>query len=166
MRFRAVIFLFISTFSLGYFCAPSLKAKKIYSPPKIDGLLTEDMWKDMESFSEFTQSYPNPGNHPTFKTDVKIAYDEKNIYIGVYCYDDNVSLIDRSIFRRDRNQLSDSITVQLDPYKTNREAYGFVVTSSSSIADFFVYNEFSSNWEWNGVWEGKASINSDGWSLE
>lgn len=148
------------------FCSLEINCIKIDKPPKIDGVLNEDFWKNIDGFSNFTQSYPNPGTSPTFKTEVKVAYDEKNIYIGVYCYDDNISEIDRKIQRRDRYELSDRIVVQLDPYKTNREAYSFVVNASSSIADFFVYNEFSENWEWNGIWESEASINPDGWSCE
>ena len=163
---KTAILLSLLTFSLLSFGSSSLTAVKIDNSPKIDGVLSEDFWKNIKGFSDFTQSYPNPGSSPTFKTEVKIAYDEKNIYIGVYCFDGDPSQIDRSIQRRDRNELTDSVTVQLDPFKTNREAYGFIMSASSSIADFFVYNEFSSNWEWNGIWEGKASINSDGWSAE
>lgn len=161
----SILFPFL-IFSLLSFGSYSLSAVKIDNSPKIDGVLSEDFWKNIEGYSNFTQSYPNPGSPPSFKTEVKIAYDDKNIYIGIYCFDDDPSQIDKKIQRRDRNELSDSVTVQLDPFKTNREAYGFVVRASSSIADFFVYNEFSSNWEWNGIWEGAASVNSNGWSAE
>lgn len=164
--FRTALILSILMFPVLSFSYPALTAFKIESPPKIDGVLNEEFWSRIESFSDFTQSYPNPGNKPTFKTEVKVAYDEKNIYIAIFCYDDEPSLIDRRIQRRDRNELTDRVSIQLDPFKTNREAYGFVISASSSVGDFFVYNEFSSNWEWNGVWEGAASINSKGWSAE
>ncbi len=163
---RTFLFFLISMSSILSFCARNLNSVKADAPPRIDGVLSDKIWSEIDGFSDFTQSYPDPGIKPSFKTEVKIAYNEKNIYIGVFCYDNEPSLIDRRIRRKDRNELSDSIILQLDPFETKREAYGFVITASSSLADFFVYNEFSSNWEWNGVWEGAASIHSDGWSAE
>lgn len=164
--FKTAILLSLLTFPFFSLGATPLTAVKIENSPKIDGVLSEDFWKNIEGNSDFTQNYPNPNSSPSFRTVVKVAYDESNIYIGVFCYDDVVSEIDRKVLRRDRYELTDTVVVQLDPFKTNREAYGFVIHASSSVADFFVYNEFSENWEWNGVWEGEASINSDGWSAE
>jgi hypothetical protein len=162
--FLVLIFLF--PFNLLATDSQFLFAIRCDQKPLIDGHLDDECWKKVEPASHFTQIYPDPQKNPSFKTEVKILYDKKNIYIGIHCYDDDPSIIYKKVLRRDRDELTDSITVQLDPYVTKKEAYSFKVTSSSSLSDYFVYNEFSSNWEWNGIWDAKSSIVKDGWECE
>lgn len=78
---------------------PSIKASRTAKAPKIDGKLDDGCWKNAEVFSNFTQGYPNPGASPTFKTEVKVVFDKKTIYIGVNDSDRLVMRVCRSLFR-------------------------------------------------------------------
>ncbi len=145
---------------------PAVKASRTSSPPRVDGILDDPCWVSAEPFSAFIQTYPNPGEKPAYGTEVKVIYDERTIYIGVNCLDPEPSKIDMRLIRRDRSEVTDKVQIQLDPYLTKKEAYAFQVCASSSLADFFTYNEFSTNMEWNGIWEARSSITPEGWSCE
>ena len=57
--------------------------------PKIDGVLNDNTWRNLDIANEFSQSLPNngiPERNPQ-RTEVKICYDSKNIYFGIMMYD-------------------------------------------------------------------------------
>lgn len=161
-----ILFLYIAKTILIYSESNILYASKIEEKIVIDGLLSENSWKEAKFYSDFIVKYSEPGKEPRLKTEVAFLYNERSFYVGIKCYDDDVKFIDKRIQRRDRNELTDSVYINLDPYKTNSEAYGFVVHSSASVADYLIYNEFNENWEWNGVWYAKTSFDEKGWYVE
>src|SRR5690625_7540845 len=56
--------------------------------PHIDGRLDEDIWTEKGEWSKkFSQVIPFERAHTSSWTRMKIFYDDKNIYIGVYCKD-------------------------------------------------------------------------------
>ena len=82
---------FILPFILLPFLAVSqFPQKKVYDikktniKPKIDGVINDLVWKNLKSANNFTQFKPNNGllERPTHKTEVKICYDNQNIYFG------------------------------------------------------------------------------------
>lgn len=60
-------------------------AKAIYTNDKIiiDGNLNEPIWQNVESISDFSQRELNEGNKVTERTEVKLLYDDENLYVGV-----------------------------------------------------------------------------------
>ncbi len=56
-------------------------------PPIINGNLDEPCWSKAAAISNFTQRELKEEEPATGKTEVKILYDNDNLYIGVWCYD-------------------------------------------------------------------------------
>ena len=54
---------------------------------KLDGAFTEAIWEHVPAVSDFRQRDPKDGGPPTFKTDVKVAYDASNLYVAVRAHD-------------------------------------------------------------------------------
>ena len=48
---------------------------------KIDGHMTDGVWARVKPTGDFTQYMPNPGKSPSQQTEVRIAYDDVNIYV-------------------------------------------------------------------------------------
>lgn len=79
----------------GYsFCSPpdSLASRKqaividrLTSAINFDGIPDEDAWKEMKPL-KMTMHSPVFGKEPTEATDVRITYDDKNLYIGAWVY--------------------------------------------------------------------------------
>ena len=56
-------------------------------PLKIDGALNEPAWSNAQFVGQFTQREPVEGAPASEKTEVGFLYDQKNLYIGIKCYD-------------------------------------------------------------------------------
>ena len=49
--------------------------------PIIDGVMDKFIWEDVNPISDFLQEDPIPMSDPSALTEVRVLYDEKNIYI-------------------------------------------------------------------------------------
>ena len=169
--------LILTILILGQLCAlpskDSITKKRIRivavrTTEKIDlnGVLSEKTWLNSDSISDFTQLDPNEGETPSERTVVHIAYDDQNIYIAARMYDSNPDSIQANLSRRDNDSNSDQFTVFLDPYNDKRTGYYFGVTAAGTLKDGVLYNDSWDDNSWDGVWEGKANIDKDGWTAE
>lgn len=53
----------------------------------IDGILDEGIWSMAEKTGPFHRITPTDTGYAKAQTEVMIAYDEDNIYMGIICYD-------------------------------------------------------------------------------
>src|SRR5688500_6125925 len=84
----------------------NLTAVNADSVPKIDGDLSDDVWKTAPIATDFVQNFPTFGVPATIKTEVRILYDDAAIYIGAYMYDDPAQ-IRKQLTSRDGEQRQD-----------------------------------------------------------
>ena len=143
----------------------TVQAIRANGPISIDGLLEEKVWQD-EGCSDFVQSDPTDGAEPTEKTEVWVAYDEKSLYVAARLYDSQPELITCQLGRRDDFVDSDWFIFAVDPYYDRRSGYQFAVNPAGSIVDWTLYNDEWNDTTWDGVWEGKALIDEEGWTVE
>ena len=78
-----------------------ITAYPINSHIKLDGLFDEPSWKNAAPATDFTQRELVEGALATEKTEVKILYDNENLYIGVMCFDKEPDEIIHDELRRD-----------------------------------------------------------------
>ena len=104
---------------------------RIAQAPKVDGDLSDEVWKSAEPFSGFRMVEPRPNQDPTERTELRILYDESNLYFGVLCYDGEPSRIAANSMAHDgsdeHSENDDIIRVLLDPFQDKRNAYIFFV---------------------------------------
>lgn len=144
---------------------PPLTASRVSDPITVDGFLNEANWKT-EGCSSFTQSQPVEGAQPTQKTDFWVAYDDNAIYFAAYMHDTNPDSIVRILSRRDVFNTDDWAGVAIDTYNDGKTGFYFTVAASGTKADGTIYNDEGLDEKWDGIWEGKSQIVSDGWTLE
>jgi hypothetical protein len=169
---RFVIFLIIVVLS-GFVVEGSgqqnVTAVKINSQPLIDGKLDDSVWTLAISNSDFLQQEPNAGDKPTFKTEIRFLYDNDNLYLGVYCFDDEPEkIIAREMKWDGRISSDDNIKIIFDTFNDNRSAYLFgtnpLGAQNDALLTGFEMRDF--NEDWDAVWDVSCSINDDGWSAE
>ncbi len=90
----------------GFSQTKNLQAVKTTQPPKIDGSLNDEAWRAAAIATDFIQNFPQTGQPPSAKTEVRILYDDNAIYIGAMIYDDP-ALIRKQLTARDGEQRSD-----------------------------------------------------------
>ncbi len=147
----------------------SLRATRIdvSEAPTIDGDVSEAVWARAEVIDEFYQFEPDPGAPTTERTEVRILYDEDNLYVGVYAYDSEPDLITLRAMARDGDLFfGDYFRVYLDPGQTRRNGYLFEIAATGGRRDAILQNNTENLVQWDTIWEGKARLVADGWVTE
>jgi len=145
------------------------KAVRTATPPTIDGLIQEEVWKQAVPFSDFIQQEPISGGIPTYVTETRILYDNDNLYISVMCFDDEPQkIIAREMKWDGFISADDNIKIIFDTFDDNRSAYWFgtnpLGAKDDALLTGFEMNSF--NEDWNGVWDVECKILDNGWSAE
>jgi hypothetical protein len=95
-----------------------------------------------------------------------VAYDDKALYIAAFCFDSDPKGIIRRLGRRDAEVDSDWFIFAVDPYYDRRTGFLFAINPAGCIRDETLSNDVDDDDSWDGVWEGKAHVNSKGWTVE
>ena len=132
----------------------------------VDGILEDAVWAVAPAKTEFTQRDPDEGKPATEQTDLRIAYDEANIYFGVRLFDREPSRIVQRLSRRDDESNADSLTIQLSPFHDGLTGAVFEVSAAGVQRDAIVSNDTNTDYSWDGVWESAVRITDDGWIAE
>lgn len=134
-----------------------------------DGNVNEDFWNQVEPATSFRQQEPNEGAAATERTEVRIAYDDEYLYMGVILYDNNPAGIKASQKRRDVRIIADErFTWFFDTFNDNRTAYFMEVNPNALRTDGLITSGQGQNinLNWDGIWDAKAEINDLGWMTE
>ena len=143
----------------------SMSAVRIAGQLKIDGILDEEEWNLAQPATDFIQTDPVFENFPSQKTEVKILYNDRGIYVGAMMYDDEPEKILKELSPRDQRGNADWFGVAFDTYQDGQNGFDFIVTASGVQNDKkFSLNEEGGNWD--GIWVSEIKITEKGWSAE
>ena len=179
---------FVAVLSLLIATVPSLSAQEskvtyhaqavsVARGPTIDGSLDDAVWAQAALIDEFVQQEPDEGAPATERTEVRLMYDESNLYVGVRAFDSDPSGIIASEMRRDSPRIldEDNFQIILDTFEDSRSGYMFVMSPLGAKLEQQVFEEgegrtsgLSSNLnrDWNGVWHVSTRQTEDGWTAE
>jgi Domain of unknown function (DUF5916)/Carbohydrate family 9 binding domain-like len=91
--------------------------------PAIDGLLTEEVWKQAARLKDFYQTSPGDNTEPSYPTEALIGYDSKTLYVAFRAFDEPEK-VRATIARRDSFlETDDSVRILLDTFNDQRRAY-------------------------------------------
>jgi hypothetical protein len=147
---------------------PVVRAMKASDKITLDGLLAEADWQRAQPVADFFRMEPKQGGLFEFPTEVRLLFDEKNLYVGVFCED---SLGKKGVrvqdFRRDFIYgENDIFYFQLDPQNLRRYCVSFQTTPLGTQRDVQVFDdEFKDN-DWDALWSVKTKVLENGWSAE
>jgi hypothetical protein len=149
-----------------------IRASKIEdSKINLDGKLDEEVWIQSNQITGFTQREPVQGNPASFDTEVRVLFDSKFLYLGVFCKDSlqkkkNLTVIN---LQRDFNGFNnDRFSVAMDPLMDKRNAVGFEVSPYGAQRETQVIdgNEGGGNDDWDALWFVRTQITNEGWYAE
>ena len=136
---------------------------------KLDGKLDESFWNSISGISDFLVQEPIEGGIPTENTVIKIAYDNKYLYIGAIFYDSDPEEIKAFKMRKDAPlNTDDRFMWILDTYLDGRNAYFFEINPRGLMGDglLSIGQGRSLNKDWDGIWRPWTHIGDYGWSAE
>jgi hypothetical protein len=140
-------------------------ATRIENRPKIDGKLNELCWESGVWSGGFTQQIPNQGMKPSQETQIKILYDNNNLYVGFKCFDKGPGNIRPILSRRDK-MAGDIAGIAIDSYNDKQTAYEFNVAASGQKVDLVHLGAYNWDFNWDAVWDGKAQVYDSIWTSE
>ena len=138
------------------------------APPVINGRLDDPAWKEGEWAGDYTQQMPVEGAKPSVPTELKILYDDRNVYVAIRAYDDP-SLVHRYPGRRDdfAEFSVDIVGICFDSYNSKRTGFEFDLTAGGSKIDLILGNgELEWDTTWDAVWDGEVAHDNEGWTAE
>ena len=147
---------------------PRLEALPVSEAIEIDGRLDEPVWSEAEVATDFVQREPDVFEPATEKTEIRIVYTPRMLYIGVRAFDSRPEeIVAREMGRDAALMRDDSIVFLLDTFHDHRNAYFFETNPTGSRTDGYVTDEGQDfSIEWDGVWWAAAQIDSEGWTAE
>ena len=151
----------------GEIISESIQAVSVDQPPKIDGRAVEEVWSRAAKVDQFIQREPDTGQPASRKTEFFVCHDRDNLYIAAKCYDDPELITALQLERDASLGNDDKIVIILDTFLDRRNAFWFQMNARGCIGDALLsQNGASLNKDWDGLWEGRASIHAHGWDME
>ncbi len=166
---RLIIAIFCIAISLqlsaGKFDRTTIIPTQTDTPPILDGILNDDVWKNAKTVTDFITFMPDFGKDLSEKTIGYIAYDRDNLYFAFKCYDTEPNKIKASITARDNISDEDWVCVNLDTYNDQQSLSAFYVNPFGIQMDsrFMSGNEDASI---DLVWYSSGKLNDEGYSVE
>ncbi len=163
-----LLLLLIGSFSVSSQEKKNLEATRIDNPPRIDGILDDEVWQSLPTYGDFFMYQPgNEGTIPDeYRTEVKMAYDDNAVYVGAYMFDDRPDEILSQFSQRDEVFVqADHFAIALNTYNDGINETHFFVTSAGTIGDARAsQNNF--DFGFNVVFECRVSKDDKGWYAE
>lgn len=132
-----------------------IHVSRLEVPPKIDGLIEDGCWQNIQPVSGFFQYDPFNGEKASEETLVWAGYDQKKIYFAFLMKDTSPERIWAELTPRNDYENNDSITIILDTYNDKRTSIEFAVNPRGVQRNSV-----------ETIWESDAVIRSDGWTAE
>jgi hypothetical protein len=162
---------------------PSLIATILESDPIIDGnVLSDKVWVNISPITKMIQTKPLFGVESSEKTEIRIAFSNSILYLGVVCYDSSPNTLVVSDSRRDANlDDDDSFLFIIDTYNDQQNGFLFGTNSAGMEYDAQIDNEGvgnrtaqrqqggvigGTNLNWDASWIVKTEVGDYGWSAE
>ncbi len=145
----------------------SVKAERVDSPPRIDGILNDDVWKRAQPAVGFTQRDPDEGKAASEPSEIRVLYDENSVYFGCMFYDAEPDGIVARLTRRDNEIESDYASISIDSFHDSQNCYVFRFNSAGVKVDMLLYDDANKeDASWDVVWDVETRILNNGWSAE
>ena len=132
----------------------------------LDGRLDEPAWKLASPVGDFIQRVPTNGMPSGERTEVRVLYDDDNLYFGVMCYDSQPSRIVVKELKRDFDlNGTDMIQLVIDSLHDGLGGYSLSVNPAGARRD----NHLGLNGggvNWDAVWDVGTRRTEEGWIAE
>ncbi|MEQ1691161.1 MAG: carbohydrate binding family 9 domain-containing protein, partial [Gemmatimonas sp.] len=147
---------------------PVMHATRTTRPIVMDGRLDEPAWELAPVLSNFVQQLPETGLPATFRTDVRVLYDDDHLYVAAINYDPAPQKAITVGLERDFvSTNSDIFGVALDTFHDKRNSFLFLVNPKGAVRDEQTFNDSRNIVEaWDGIHTVKVTQQDSSWTIE
>lgn len=146
--------------------ATAARASRVSTPPVLDGRTDDPAWASAQVIDQFLEYDPNEGRESRFKTEVRVIYDDRYLYVLARMFDPAPDSIISLLSRRDVRTSSEQLKLMISSYNDKKTAYEFITNPAGVKRDFYVSNDNNEDGSWDAVWDVATRIDSVGWVAE
>jgi len=158
------------TFFIGFSQTKSFTVKYINLPIVLDGNLNESVWKDAKSATNFWQYFPTDSLQATQQADIKMLFDDTNLYIGMKVNAPSNNFVIPSLRRDFRAGGSDNITLMFDTFNDGTNAFIFGTNPAGVQREILLSgggNEIRGfNTAWDTKWRSETVVYDNYYTIE
>jgi hypothetical protein len=137
---------------------------------KIDGVLDEAVWQNSRSVGDFWQYFPTDSLKAKYQTEVKIAYDDKFVYVSAKCLARDKNFVVLSYRRDYRAGGNDNVSFVFDTFSDQTNAFLFGMNPLGVMREALMFNGATDNSffseYWDNKWTGETKIYDGYWISE
>ena len=136
--------------------------KYINAPITVDAVLDESVWDTTESANKFWQYFPTDSTLAGQRTDIKMLYDDKNLYIAIKLNTIGKEYIIPSLQRDFRAGGNDNISLLFDTFNDGTNAFLFGMNPYGVRREALISGGGSNlrgfTTSWDVKWKGESKI--------
>ncbi len=162
-----LIFIYTSAQSQKINASYRLLLKEASSAITIDGKMDEQAWEDAEVATDFYMITPMDTSYAELRTEVRMTYDEENLYIIAINYRGEPGPNVVESLRRDFNfGRNDNFLMFMDPFDDQTNGFSFGANAAGAQWDGMMFDGGNVNLSWDTKWESKVRNYEDRWVFE
>jgi len=155
------------TFTLASKAEITLNSGLSKQAPTIDGITTDDVWRDIPFIGDMHQIFPKEYKKTKYVSQIKVSFDTDNLYIMANLYDDDMENLSRNVMSKGQDIWQDDLFgIVLDPFNDQTNGYYFATNANGFKEEGLIANNRNYIGDWDGVWQVKTSIQANYWSVE
>ena len=144
-----------------------LNIRKAASPIVIDGIGDDSAWEQTDVAKDFFMVLPMDTGKANEKSEIRMAYDEKNIYLLATFYK---SIKGQNIVESLRRDFSfgknDNFLLFIDPFNNQTTGFTFGANAAGAQWDGTMFSGSSVDLNWDSKWESKVQSDDEKWVFE
>lgn len=135
----------------------------------LDGELSESDWSSAQKIDNFYKSLPFDTGWAVSKTDVRLTYNERFLYVGVICYDElEGDYIVQSLKRDFSFPRTDAFVMFIDPFNDGTNGFSFACNPYGAQREGILQygGLYGVTTSWDNKWYSKVKRYEDKWIIE
>ncbi len=133
----------------------SVFVKHINEKIVLDGVLDEPIWQKADKADDFWQFFPRDSVKTTTKTEVKMLYDDKMIYVGIRAEAKGDNFVITSLRRDFGGPTNDNVSIVFDTFNDGNYAFVFSANAYGVQREALIVNGGANREDFNPTWDVK-----------
>lgn len=122
---------------------------------ELDGRLEESFWTNAEPATDFWQYFPTDSLRSTYQTEIKMAYNDKFLFVGIVLYASGDQYIIPSLKRDFRAGGNDNISLMFDTFNDGTNAFLFGTNPEGVQREALISGGGANNSGFRDTWDVK-----------
>lgn len=143
--------------------------QKVNAAIRIDGVLDEPIWQQVDVAGDFNQYFPNDSAKADSKTEIRLMYDDQFLYFSAKMYNqsEDRTYVVPSLRRDFQGNQIDGISLLFDTFQDKTNAFQFGVNSYGVQREGLIAGGFGgTSWSWDNKWYAEAKQYPGYWVAE